>query len=119
MEHYPPDDILQKYLERSLAKIADCYIGRKLPTLLHQLGLEDIVVHFEPDRLFSIAGSIDDDRRENLDIQGKAAWPYIVELLGSEDEARQFLDRLLGYYDRPDSHSPCTLYFVKGRVPQG
>ena len=61
--HWPEDPILQADAERVFSGLVDPFIGRKMASLFAQAGLTDLAVHFEPDRLFTIVGQIDAERR--------------------------------------------------------
>lgn len=117
MEHYPIDEALQRDLEEVLPKVVDCYIGRRTFSMFHSLGFTDIQVDFEPDRILTIVGRITPEQRQNMVDQWQAAWANTVRLMGSDQRVRTFHDRYFAYVDREDTFSPCTLYFVKGRVP--
>ena len=43
--------------------------------------------------------------------------PYIEEILGSAEAARQLVSDLFAYWDRPDTCSYTALYFVRGTAP--
>lgn len=117
MENYPIDQNLQRDLEETMPKIADCYIGRKTFFMFHKIGFADIQVDSEPDRILTIVGRITPEQRKNMVDQWQAGWANFVTLIGSEERLRAFHDRYFAYVDREDTFSPCTLYFVKGRVP--
>lgn len=118
LEHYPVDRELQDFLEMVMPKICDSYAGRKIPAILNELGFADISVEFEPDRLFTVTGAIEDEMRRNLFVQWKAGFPSVAKIWGNEDEAAQYVERLFAYLDRDDTFSACALYFVLGKVPE-
>ena len=80
-------------------------------------GLVDIKVDFEPDRIFTVIGSIDPERRRNLVEQLTAARSYIGKIIGGEAQADNFINAFLAYEDRADTCSYTALYFVRGTVP--
>ena len=84
--------------------------------MLISAGLVDVRVDFEPDRLFTVIGTIDADRRQNFADQLSAARSYIARILGSERNADQFADDFLCHYNNPETCSYTTLYFVRGTV---
>jgi hypothetical protein len=73
-----------------------------------------VAVHFEPDRLFTIVGQIDAERRRNWVEQLTAARPHIARILGGERAADKFVEAFLGFQDRPDTSSYTALFFVRG-----
>ena len=115
--HWPEDPTLQPQLEEVVPQLVDVFIGRKMASMFLDAGLADIEVDFEPDRLFTVIGTIDPDRRQNLADQLSAARSYITKILGGEHEADQFAADFLRYYDDPETCSYTTLYFVRGAVP--
>jgi ubiquinone/menaquinone biosynthesis C-methylase UbiE len=115
--HWPEDPTLQPKLEEVVPQLVDPFIGRKMAPMFVDARLADIRVDFEPDRLFTIIGAVDADRRQNLADQLSAARSYITNILGGEHEADQFAAGLLRYYDDPDTCSYTTLYFVRGTAP--
>lgn len=117
--HWPQDKDLQPLIERVFPRIVDPFIGRKLAPWFHAAGLVDVAVDFEPDRLFTVVGSIDPARRQNWGEQWTAARPYIADILGGEAAADQLSAAFLAYQDRVDSSSYTALYFVRGHPPGG
>ena len=110
-------DVATKVGPKVGEQLVDPFIGRKMAPMFMDAGFTDIRVDFEPDRLFTVIGAIDSDRRQNLADQVSAAWPYISEILGGEPQADQFCTAFLRYYDHPHTCSYTTLYFVRGAVP--
>jgi SAM-dependent methyltransferase len=115
--HWPEDPTLQPQLEKVVPQLVDPFIGHKMAPMFMDTGLVDIQVDFEPDRLFTVIGAIDPDRRQNFADQLSAARSYITKILGGELEADQFAAAFLRYYDRPDTCSYTALYLVRGTVP--
>jgi ubiquinone/menaquinone biosynthesis C-methylase UbiE len=116
--HWPEDPALQADADRVFPALVDPFIGRKMASLLKQAGLINVAVHFEPDRLFTVVGQIDPERRRNWVDQFTAARPYMVRILGGEAKADAFVEAFLAYQDRPDTSSYTTLYFVSGIAPR-
>ena len=52
-------------MERVFPVLVDPFIGRKMASLFALAGLVDLAVHFEPDRLYTVVGRIDPERRRN------------------------------------------------------
>ena len=115
--HWPEDPILQPKLEQVFPMLVDPFIGRKMAPMFMDAGFININAEFEPDRLFSVIGAIDPERRQNWVEQLSAARPYIGEILGDERQADEFARAFLAYQDRPDSCSYRALYFVLGTLP--
>ncbi len=115
--HWPEDPVLQPVLDRVFRGLVDPFVGRKMAPMFKAAGLVDIKVDFEPDRLFTILGAIDPDRKRNWVEQLAAARSYIAQILGGEAQADHFVGDLLGYLDRADTCSYTALYFVRGRAP--
>ena len=80
------------------------------------LGFRDVGVEMQTDTLFTVVGSIDLQRRQNLQTQFRAARPHIARIVGSEAKADAFFDRFLAHYDDPTTCSYTSLYFTRGRV---
>jgi SAM-dependent methyltransferase len=114
--NYPVDERLQSDLDAGLGRLFDPNVGRKMYKMFHDAGLVNLRVHIEPDRLFSIMGSIDAERRANIMQAYEAFVPYLSETFGSTQLAREAIERHLRYLDRADTISPCFLYFVQGEV---
>ncbi len=115
--HYPIDESWQTDADTVFNDVIDPFVGRKQYHMFHQLGFTEITVEVEPDRLYSISGAIDQDRRENWEAQLQVALPALVKSLGSDEQANKFAQRFLAYHDREDTFSACMLFFVKGCVP--
>ncbi len=114
-----PDPALQTSADRVFPALVDPFIGRKMASLMRQAGLADIAVHFEADRLFTVVGQVDPERRRNWVDQFAAARPYMARVLGGEPQADAFTEAFLAYQDRPDTASYTALYLASGIVPKG
>jgi SAM-dependent methyltransferase len=115
LTHWPEDPAMQPLVERVFPRLVDPFVGCKLAPLFHAAGLVDVTVDFEPDRLFTVVGSIDPARRQNWVEQWAAGRPYVAEILGSEAAADALTAAFLAYQDRADSSSYAALYCVRGR----
>jgi ubiquinone/menaquinone biosynthesis C-methylase UbiE len=115
--HWPEDAELQPMVERVFPRLVDPFIGRKMAPMFRAAGLRDIEVDFEADRLFTVTGAIDAERRRNWLEQLAAARSFIAQTLGGEDAADRFVDAFIAYQDRADTCSYTALYFVRGRAP--
>ena len=117
MTHWPEDSALQANAERVFSGLVDPFVGRKMAAFFAQAGLTEIAVDFEPDRLFTVVGQIDPDRRLDWVEQLTAARPHIAQIIGGERKADDFVEAFLRFNDRPDTSSYTALYFVRGRAP--
>jgi ubiquinone/menaquinone biosynthesis C-methylase UbiE len=116
VEHYPIASDLDDEIRKVMAAFVDCNIGRKVAPLMIALGFHDVTVEIEADRLFTVIGRIDPDRRWNWEKQLEAAHPHIAQILGSKAAADRLRERLLSHYDDPATCSFTELYFTRGRV---
>jgi SAM-dependent methyltransferase len=99
--HEPPDPALQPLTEFVFHGLADPFIGRKMAGMCRDSGLADIDVEMETDRVFTVIGKIDPERRRNWEIQWSAARNRTAELLGSVALADAFIEKFMAYQDRP------------------
>jgi SAM-dependent methyltransferase/transposase-like protein len=116
--NWPADAALQQNTERVFSGLVDPFVGRKMAAFFAQAGLTEIAVDFEPDRIFTVVGQIDPNRRLNWIEQLTAARPQIEQIMGGEREADDFVEAFLNFNDRPDTSSYTALYFVRGTVPE-
>lgn len=115
--HEPPDPAIQPMAEFVFAGLVDPFIGRKMAGMCRASGLTDIGVCMEVDRVFTVIGPIDPQRRRNWEIQWSGARHRAAELLGSKALAEAFFEKFIAYQDRPDTATYCTLYVVSARKP--
>jgi SAM-dependent methyltransferase len=113
----PPDPAIQSMIEFVFHQLVDPFIGRRMARMCRDCGLIDLEVKMETDRVFTVIGEIDPERRRNWEIQWLGARSRAAELLGSKALADAFIDKFMAYQDRPDTASYCTLYFVSARKP--
>lgn len=113
----PPDPAIQSMTEFVFNAIVDPFIGRKMTRMCRDCGLIDLDVQMETDRVFTVIGKIDPERRRNWEIQWSGARNRTAELLGSQALADAFIERFMAYQDRPDTATYCTLYVVSARKP--
>ena len=116
--HEPPDPVLQPLVEHVFANLVDPFIGRKMPRMCQVAGLVEIDVEIEVDRVFTIIGKIDPQRRRNWEIQWAAAHEIVTKILGSPEMAAAYNDAFMRYQDREDTSSFCSLYVVTARKPR-
>jgi hypothetical protein len=81
-------------------------------------GLVDVDVKMEADRVYTVIGKIDPERRRNWEVQWSGARNPTAEFLGSEALADAFIEKFMAYEDRPDTATYCTLYIVSARKPR-
>lgn len=113
--HEPPDPAIQPMTEFVFGNLVDSFIGRKMAGMCRDCGLVDIDVKMEMDRVFTVIGKIDPERRRNWEIQWSGARKPTAVLLGSEALADAFIEQFIAYQDRPDTATYCTLYIVSAR----
>lgn len=119
--HHPVDAQVQADTERwtDAARRSlgfDCNLGRKLPHLFRQLGLQNIRVHVLPDRAFCGFGG-DPERQWNWRTQWTAAAPFTAQVFGSEAAAAAVTERFLALVANPDVYMHTSMFQVEGRVP--
>jgi SAM-dependent methyltransferase len=112
-----PDPAIQPMTEFVFNRLVDPFIGRKMAGMCRDCGLIDIDAKMETDRVFTVIGKIDPERRRNWQIQWSGAHKRTAELLGSRALAGAVIEKLLAYQDRPDTATYCTLYIVTARKP--
>lgn len=115
--HEPPDPAIQPMIEFVFGNLVDSFIGRKMAGMCRDCGLIDIDVKMETDRVFTVVGKIDSERRRNWEIQWSGARKPTAALLGSEALADAFIEKFMAYEDRPDTATYCALYIVSARKP--
>jgi SAM-dependent methyltransferase len=115
--HDPPDPAIQPMIEFVFEGLVDPFIGRKMAGMCRDCGLTQIDVKMETDRVFTVVGTIDPERRRNWEIQWSGARSRTAELLGSKALADAFVEPFMAYQDRPDTTSYCTLYIITARKP--
>lgn len=114
--HYPEEAAWHDDAEKIFHASVDPFVGRKMYAMFREVGLENIVVDVEPDRLFNCFGSIDAERRKNWEVQFRAAKDKWANVLGSAERVERFSDQFLSYQDRPDTVTLCNLFFVRATV---
>jgi len=114
--HYPEDPVVQGTAERVVRALSstgfDPFVGRKLFSLAHRAGLENIDVEVEAYHL--IAGEIEPAILKQWELKLEIAGPQLARLLGSENEAREQSRRFLEYLCRPDTLTYSTVFTVTG-----
>lgn len=121
LNHYPTDPQVQADVEilATATKEAlgfDHNLGRKLPTLFREAGLQDIRVQIGPDRAFCGFGG-DAERRWNWEVQWQSARPFMRQVFGGEEQAEAATQRLLRCFNDPNVFVYTTLFHVEGTVP--
>jgi len=114
IEHYPIDPDFDREVRRVMTALVDCDIGRKVPSFMILLGLRDVHVEVEADKIFTVIGRIDAERRWNWEKQFQAARPHLIQIIGSEEDADRFVANFLSIYDDPATSSITTLHFTTG-----
>jgi hypothetical protein len=106
----------ERMVSRAMPALVDCDIGYKVAPMMIALGFVDVTVELEADKIFTVVGSIDGERRWNWEKQFQAARPHLVQIMGSDAHADQFVQAFLSYYDDPATCSMTALHFTQGRV---
>ena len=116
IEHYPVTPEFDRQVRHVMTSLVDCDIGRKVAPLMISLGFRNVHVEIEADRIFTVIGRIDGERRWNWEKQFQAARPHLVQIIGSEEGADQFVEAFLANCDNPATCSMTTLHFSQGFV---
>jgi hypothetical protein len=116
IRHSPISTEFERLVNRVMPELVDCDIGLKVAPTMISLGFLDVRVEIEADKIFTVIGSIDSQRRWNWERQFQSARPHLVRIMGSEADADHFVQTFLSYYDDPTTSSVTALHFTKGRV---
>ncbi len=116
IEHYPVTLEFDQQVRHVMTALVDCDIGRKVSSMMISLGLQDVTVEIEVDKIFTVIGRIDAERRWNWQKQLQAARAHLIRIIGSEAGADQFVETFLRNYDDPATCSITTLHFTQGYV---
>jgi len=116
VEHFPVTPQFNEQARRVFSALVDCDIGRKVSAMMISLGLSDVKVETENDKIFTVIGRIDAERRWNWEKQLQAARPHLIQIFGSEQGADKFVADFLRNYDDPATCSITTLHFTQGYV---
>jgi SAM-dependent methyltransferase len=117
VEHFPVDPEFEATARRLMPQLVDPEIGRKVAGHLLALGFTDVDVAIERDRVFTVVGPVDDERRRNWEVQWRAARPRCVELLGSKAAADRFFDAFFAHHADPATATWTSLYVTRARAP--
>ena len=117
IEHYPIDPKLDAEVRHVMKALVDCDVGRKVPSFMISLGFKDVHVEVEADKIFTVIGPIDAERRWNWEKQFQAARPHLIKIIGSEEDVDRFVTKFLSIYDDPTISSITTLHFTMGYKP--
>jgi ubiquinone/menaquinone biosynthesis C-methylase UbiE len=114
IEHFPVSAEFDRQVRRVMTALVDCNIGRKVSSFMISLGFKDVHLEVEADKIFTVVGRIDAERRWNWEKQFQAARPHLIQIIGSERDADRFVTDFLGVYDDPETSSVTTLHFTTG-----
>jgi ubiquinone/menaquinone biosynthesis C-methylase UbiE len=103
IEHFPINPELAGEIRRVMTALVDCDIGGKVPSFMLSLGFRDVRLEVEADKIFTVIGRIDAERRWNWAKQFQAARPHLIRILGTEKDADRFVTNFLNIYDDPQS----------------
>jgi hypothetical protein len=67
----------ERMVSRAMPALVDCDIGYKVAPMMIALGFVDVTVELEADKIFTVVGSIDGERRWNWEKQFQAARPTL------------------------------------------
>ena len=115
-EHFPISPALESRIGHVITAIVDTNTGRKIAPYLIELGFADVNVAVETDHVFTIVGKIDPERRQNWVTQWTALGPRLIEILGSDTDAKNFVEDFLRFSDDPATCTFTSLYFTRGTV---
>src|SRR5467141_5143876 len=114
--NYPEDPVVQCAVEKVVAGLAstgfDPFVGRKLFSLAHKAGLENIEVQVECYHL--IAGEIELRILRQWELKLEIARPQLARVLGGQSEAKKQIRAFLDYLSRPDTFTYSTVFTVTG-----
>lgn len=119
LQHHPTDSHVQRDVERwfdaARAHMGfDNWMGRRLPVMFKQAGLQDIHVHSMPDRAYSGFGG-DEERRWNMQTQWDAVLEFSTKVFGSPAAARDFHRRFMARFSDPEVYFHASMFYVEGR----
>ena len=117
IEHFPVNPEFDREVRRVMTALVDCDIGRKVASFMISLGFRDVHLEVAVDKIFTVIGQIDAERRWNWEKQFQAARPHLIQIIGSEEAADRFVTNFLGIYDDPATSSITTLHFTTGYRP--
>jgi len=118
MTHWPEDPTLQPQFEKVVAQLVDPFIGRKMAPMFMCAGLVDLKIDFEPDRLFTIIGAIDPDRRSKTSPTSYRQRDYTFRrYLAANTKLTNSLPPSFATTITRTRAAYTTLYFVRGTVP--
>jgi ubiquinone/menaquinone biosynthesis C-methylase UbiE len=117
IEHFPVNAEFDREVRRVMTSLVDCDIGRKVPSFMISLGFRDVHLEVEVDKIFTVIGRIDAERRWNWEKQFQAARPHLVQIIGSEADADRFVSNFLSIHDDPGTSSITTLHFTTAYKP--
>ncbi len=114
--NYPEDPKLQRSIEAAITGLAntgfDPFVGRKLFTLAHKAGLDNIRVQVECYHL--IAGEVDPNILKQWELKLEIAVPQVARIVGSESAAKEQAYRFVEYLRRPDTLTYSNVFTVTG-----
>ncbi len=116
IRHSPMSAEFERMVSRVMPVLVDCDIGLKVAPMMISLGFVEVTVELEADKIFTVIGSIDGERRWNWEKQFQAARPHLVQIMGSDADADRFVQSFLSFYDDPTTCSMTALHFTQGRV---
>jgi ubiquinone/menaquinone biosynthesis C-methylase UbiE len=116
IRYSPVTSEFDRLVRHVMTALVDCDIGLKVAPMMISLGFRDVRVEIEADKIFTVIGRIDRERRWNWEKQFQSARPHLIQVIGSEAGADEFVETFLRYYDDPTTCSVTTLHFTQGLV---
>lgn len=114
IEHHPADPEFDALARRVMPQFVDVGVGRRIAPKLLAMGFADVSVTIETDRLFTVVGAIDPERRWNWEVQWRAARPRLAQILDGEAAADAFIARFFRHHDDPSTCTFTALYLTRG-----
>jgi len=112
IEQFPISSEFKRQVSEIMPGFVDPEIGRKVAPFMLSLGFRDVTVDIEADKIFTVIGRIDAERRWNWEKQWEAARPQLVRIVGSDEEAGDFINSFPAYQDDAATCSFTALYFT-------
>ena len=115
IEHFPVTAEFDRQVRHVMTALVDCDVGRKVAPMMISLGFRNVKVEIEADKIFTVIGRIDAERRWNWEKQLQAARPHLIQIIGTKAGADRFVEAVLRNYDDPTTCSTTTLHFTQGK----
>jgi len=115
---YPLDEEWEKILDRLLSGVEeigfDAFVGRKLYSMFHRAGLEDIQVNILP--YYLIAGGADPTTLQVWEMKFQILAKRLEKIFGAAKQARNLADRFIENLRNTDTLFYNFLFLVQGKA---